>query len=177
MLNLIPYQPLFLDAFIVWRAQPLSIRFNPLKEMNREEISTMLEAEGAELTDLNKYENYRWFIEYDGEVVGNVSLKNISQMMKHAEIGYGIGEAHQGRGVATAAVKMLVQKCFSESPLRKLIAYVHHENVASRRLLQKVGFTQEGILREHYIINGVAQNEIVFGLLKHEWKSEPQFTS
>jgi [ribosomal protein S5]-alanine N-acetyltransferase len=147
MLNLIPYQPPFLDAFIVWRAQPLSIRFNPLREMNREEISTMLEAEGAELTDLNKYENYRWFIEYDGEVVGNVSV-----------------------GVTTAAVKMLVQKCFSESPLRKLIAYVHHENVASCRVLQKVGFTQEGILREHYIINGVAQNEIVFGLLKHEWK-------
>jgi RimJ/RimL family protein N-acetyltransferase len=138
--------------------------------MTREEIAMTLQAAGADLTDLGKYEHYRWFIECDGEAVGSVSVKNISHMMKYAEIGYGVGEAHQGRGIATAAVKMLVQKCFCESPLRKLLAYVHHENVASCRVLQKAGFILEGVLREHYIINGVAEDEIVFGLLKHEWK-------
>jgi ribosomal-protein-alanine N-acetyltransferase len=169
-MNLIPYQPSFLDSFIEWRAQLLSVRHNPLKAMSREEIAGMLEAEGTDLTDLNKHENYRWFIECEGDVVGSVSLKNISHMMKYAEIGYGVAETRQGRGIATAAVKMLVQKCFCESSLRKLLAYVHDKNVASCRVLQKVGFTQEGILREHYIINGTAANEILFGLLKHEWK-------
>src|SRR5262249_45774201 len=62
--------------------------------------------------DLNKYENYRWFIEYDGEVVGNVSVKNISQMMKYAEIGYGIGEAHQGRGSGDRCGKDARSKMF-----------------------------------------------------------------
>jgi [ribosomal protein S5]-alanine N-acetyltransferase len=92
--------------------------------------------------------------------------------MGYAEIGYGIGQAHQRKGVATMAVHLLVQMCFRESPLRKLLAYVHDKNVASCRVLQKLGFKQEGFLHEHYIINGVPENELLFGLLKHEWREQ-----
>jgi RimJ/RimL family protein N-acetyltransferase len=169
MLKLIPYQSSFLESFIQWRGQLLTIRHNPLKAMSNEDIARMLEAEGSDLSELSKYENYRWFVESDGTVVGSVSLKDINHMMSYAEIGYGIGEAHQNKGIATAAVKLLVQMCFSRTSLRKLIAYVHDKNVASCRVLKKAGFTQEGILREHYIINGVAENELLFGLLKREW--------
>jgi ribosomal-protein-alanine N-acetyltransferase len=103
-------------------------------------------------------------------VVGSVSLKNISHMMSYGEIGYGIAEAHQSKGIATAALRLFIQKAFSESSLRKLLAYVHDKNLASCRVLQKLGFKQEGFLREHYIINGVAENELLFGLLKQEWQ-------
>jgi len=90
--------------------------------------------------------------------------------MNYGEIGYGIAPEHHNHGVATQAVGLLIRKCFTESPLRRLLAYVHDENIASIRVLQKLGFTQEGILREHYIINGTPVNELLFGLLKHEWK-------
>jgi ribosomal-protein-alanine N-acetyltransferase len=53
-----------------------------------------------------------------------------------------------------------------------LLAYVHEENVASCRVLEKLGFQEEGLLREHYVINGAAANEILYGLLKREWVSE-----
>jgi RimJ/RimL family protein N-acetyltransferase len=129
----------------------------------------MLESEGSDLSDLKKYESYRWFVECDGFIVGSVALKNISHAMGYGEIGYGIGEAHHGKGIATAAVSLLIRMCFSESPLRKLLAYVHDKNTASCRVLEKLGFAREGLLREHYLINGVAENEILFGLLKHEW--------
>jgi ribosomal-protein-alanine N-acetyltransferase len=170
VLKLISYQPSFLDSFVEWRAQPLSVRHNPLQPLTKEEIAKMLESEGADLSELTRYESYRWFVECDGTIVGSVAVKNINRAMGFAEIGYGIGEANQGRGIATSAVGLLVQMCFRESPLRKLLAYVHDKNVASRRVLSKLGFTQEGFLREHYIINGVPQNELLFGLLKHEWK-------
>jgi ribosomal-protein-alanine N-acetyltransferase len=67
-------------------------------------------------------------------------------------------------------VNLLVEKCFCESPLRKLLAYVHDKNAASCRVLEKAGFAREGMLREHYLINGVPENEILFGLLRHEWE-------
>jgi [ribosomal protein S5]-alanine N-acetyltransferase len=170
MIKLISYQPSFLDSFVEWRGQPLSVRYNPLQPMSRQEIVQTLEAEGSDLSDLRKHQKYRWFVECDGVAVGSVALKNISHTMGYAEIGYGIGQPHQGKGIATAAVRMLVRMCFSESPLRKLLAYVHDQNLASCRVLQKLGFTQEGLLREHYLINGIPANEILFGLLKHEWK-------
>lgn len=168
-ITLLPYDPAFLQAFIDWRNQSLSIRHNPLKKMSDEEIAKMLHDEGADLSDLRKHESFRWFISFDGQIVGTVSLKNISHSMRYAEIGYGTSQSHQGKGITTAAVRVLIEKIFTESTLRRLLAYVHEENYASRRVLEKLGFQEEGFLREHYLINGTPVNEILYGLLKREW--------
>jgi ribosomal-protein-alanine N-acetyltransferase len=91
--------------------------------------------------------------------------------MGYGEIGYGIAEAHHGRGVGTAAVSLLIAKIFRETPLRKLIALVHVENHASRRVLAKLAFRQEGLLVEHYVIQNHPVDEVFYGLLKREWNS------
>ncbi len=169
-IRLIPYRPEFLDLFIAWRNEAHSVRHNPLTPVTRAETARQRLAEGSELSNLRKYEAYRWFIEAGNDVVGSVSIKNISHMMAYGEIGYGVAESHQGRGIATMAVAALVDKAFNESPLRKLVAYVHDQNLPSCRVLEKLGFQREGFLREHYIINGSPENEILFGLLKREWR-------
>src|SRR5215469_4847594 len=168
-MELLPYQPAFLQHFIEWRNQPLSLRHNPLKEMSEDELAKVLEMEGTALSDLKKFESYRWFISVEREIVGAVSLKNISHSMGYAEIGYGVAASHHGRGIATAAVRLLVEKIFRETDLRRLLAYVHEENIASCRVLEKLGFQEEGLLREHYVILGSPVNEILYGLLKREW--------
>lgn len=170
-IKLLPYQETFLQPFIQWRNQPLSVRHNPLQTMSDEEIAKMLHAEGSDLSSLKRHESFRWFISLDGQVVGALSLKNISHSMGYGEIGYGISESHQGKGITTSALRFLIDKIFTESPLRRLLAYVHEENHASRRVLEKLGFQEEGLLREHYVINGVPVNEILYGLLKREWMS------
>jgi [ribosomal protein S5]-alanine N-acetyltransferase len=167
--QLLHYQNSFLEPFLEWRNQPLSVRHNPLKTMTKAEIAKMLHAEGSDLADLKKYETYRWFVGLNEHVVGSVSLKNISHSMGYAEIGYGIGENHHGRGVATAAVRLLVDKVFTETSLRKLIAFVHDKNLPSRRVMEKLGFRQEGLLREHYVINGKPADEVLYSVLKREW--------
>src|SRR5215813_4507875 len=129
MLKLIPYHSSFLHSFIQWRCQSLSVRHNPLEVMSNEDIARALEAEGSDLSEFSKYKSYRWFVESDGIVVGSISLKNINHMMCYAEVGYMIDEAHHNKGIATAAVKLLVQMCFGQTSLRKLIAYVHDKNV------------------------------------------------
>ncbi len=50
------------------------------------------------------------------------------------------------------------------------MAYVAEDNIPSRKLLEKVGFQQEGICREHYIINGKPTNEILYGILRSEYQ-------
>jgi [ribosomal protein S5]-alanine N-acetyltransferase len=169
-LELVPYQSSFLEAFIAWRSEPLTVRHNPLQSMTSIEIAQMLESAGSDLSDLKKYGTYRWFVALDAAIVGSVSLKNISHSMGYAEIGYGIAEAHHRKGIATTAVRLLVDKVFAETPLRKLLAFVHDKNRPSCRVLERLGFRQEGFLREHYIINRNAENEILYCVLKHEWQ-------
>jgi ribosomal-protein-alanine N-acetyltransferase len=168
-IRLIPYRPEFLDLFITWRNEAHSIRHNPTTPSTRAELARLRLAEGSDVSNLTKHESYRWFIQAGSDVVGSVSIKNISVIMGYAEIGYIVAESHQGRGIATVAVRALIEKAFRESSLRKLLAYVHDQNVASCRVLEKLGFQKEGLLREHYIINGSPENEILFGLLKREW--------
>ena len=168
--DLVPYQPEYLPLFVEWRTQPLSLRHNPLPALSREEIAQMLESQGSDLAVLQKFQSYRWFVLWQKRPVGSVSLKNISHSMGYAEIGYGIADAYHGKGLATAAISRLIDKVFSETPLRKLIALVHVDNSASRRVLTKLGFREEGLLCEHYVIQGRPVDEIFYGLLKREWQ-------
>jgi ribosomal-protein-alanine N-acetyltransferase len=170
-IELLPYEPAFLQPFIEWRYQTLSVRHNPLK-VPEGELAQMLQSESADLTQIGKAESFRWFISLDGEAVGTITLKNISHSMGYGEIGYGIAEAHHGKGIATAALKIAIEKIFRETALRKLVAYVHEENQASCRVLKKLGFQEEGLLREHYVINGTPVNEVLYGLLKREWAND-----
>ena len=173
-MELVSYQPSYLPLFIEWRNQPLSIRHNPLESRRAEEIAHLLGAEGTNLAALERFANYRWFVVLNGEPVGTVSLKNISHSMGYAEIGYGIAQSHHGKGIATTAVGLLVEKVFRETPLRRLMAFVHVENQASRRVLQNLGFREEGLLREHYVIQNQPVDEVLYGLLRREWKSHPR---
>lgn len=169
-ISLVPYRPAYAELFIRWRSQPLTIRHNPLKPFRDEDIVKALEGNGNDLSDLEEYDTYQWFVECDGNIVGNVSIKNINHMMMSAEIGYGFDEAFHGKGIATRAVELLMNKVFAETDLRKIFAYVHDKNIASCRVLEKVGFKKEGLLREHFIINGVPENEVFYGLLREEWR-------
>ena len=78
------------------------------------EIETMLLAESADLLQIGKAESFRWFISVGGEAVGSIALKNISHSMGYGELGYGIAEAHHGKGIATAALRLLIEAPFGD---------------------------------------------------------------
>jgi len=122
----------------------------------------------SDLSNLNGAEEFQFFVRSGGILIGTVTLININHKMMYAEIGYNIGENFQGKGFATQAVRQFVAMIFSRTALRRLIAHVAEDNIPSRKLLEKIGFQQEGILREHYIINSKPTNEILYGILRSE---------
>ncbi len=159
----------YLDLFYSWRHQKATLAHNPIEEKSKAELMGDLIQESAEISELNSASRIRWFIDYRGVVVGNVSFRNVNLKMGTIEIGYGLDEAYFGRGIAKAGVRMAIRRLLIESSLRKIIAYVHDENLPSLNLLRGLGFFQEGLLRAHYIIQGVPANEVVFGLLREDF--------
>lgn len=168
-IELLPYQPSFLAPYFAWRNEPASLRHNPLLPTSLEQLGRRLELEGSDLRDLATQNTFRWFVLVDGALAAQVSLQGVNRMMLTGEIGYQVGERFQGRGIATRAMGALVGKVFAETDLRKLYAHVHDENLASCRVLEKLGFRREGLLREHYLIRGQPVNEAFYGLLRREW--------
>ncbi len=87
------------------------------------------------------------------------------------EIGYGINDpALRGKGYTSEAAKLLVDYLFSTKMIERLQATTSPGNIASQRIVQKLGFKKEGVLRSTYFVNGRYDNSVIFGLLRKEWE-------
>jgi RimJ/RimL family protein N-acetyltransferase len=109
-------------------------------------------------------------IEKEGQVIGQVCLKNIKWINHKAELSIFIVKEEQGRGYAATALAATVDYGFNRLNLYRLEAEVVASNTASLRLIQKLGFVEEGRLREAKFVNGIYHDLLRFGLLRSEYK-------
>jgi RimJ/RimL family protein N-acetyltransferase len=86
-----------------------------------------------------------------------------------AELGYWIGKPHWGQGVATEAARAALAFGFNEWNLNRIYAFHMAENTGSGRVLQKIGMTYEGCLRQHVQKWGVFHDSECYGILKSEF--------
>ena len=87
-----------------------------------------------------------------------------------AEIGYCLRSAHWGRGYMGEALSALIDHAFGVLKLRRLEADVDPNNAGSLRILDRMGFQREGLLRERWNVGGEIQDSALLGLLAREWR-------
>jgi RimJ/RimL family protein N-acetyltransferase len=111
----------------------------------------------------------------DGTFIGWCSLNGWNRDYRSATLGYCYYEATWGYGYATEAARAVLQWAFDTLDLNRVQTETDTRNVASARVLEKLGFVREGTLREDCIVNGEVSDSWVYGLIKREWlpSSEP----
>lgn len=114
----------------------------------------------------------RWgiFLKESAELVGTLGLNNISIGQKRTEIGYELLPEYWRRGIVSEAVEQIIHYCFEELNLFRIAAVTFTENESSYKLLLKLGFEQEGLLRGYIYQNDKSNDTFVFSLIKPEWK-------
>lgn len=105
-------------------------------------------------------------------VIGTCLLFRFDEGSARAELGYVLGRAWWGKGYMREALAALIECAFGALSLRRLEAEVNPRNVSSSRVLRRLGFTREGLLRERWVAKGEARDVEVFGLLRHEWGND-----
>jgi ribosomal-protein-alanine N-acetyltransferase len=111
------------------------------------------------------------FLKTNDELVGRVALSNVSRgAWQNATLGYYIDEAHNHRGYATDAVRLALRFAFASAGLHRVQAAVLSRNVASRRVLEKAGFTREGRSTKYLQINGVWEDHEMFAVTAEDWE-------
>lgn len=108
---------------------------------------------------------------HDGPVIGTVLLFRHDEGSRRAEIGYAMGRAHQGRGLAAEAVGAVVAHAFDGLGLHRLEAEVNPDNAPSAALLRRLGFVHEGRLRQRWTAKGRTYDVDAYGLLAPEWRA------
>lgn len=110
------------------------------------------------------------FVVYaDDEPVGNVGLRDVNDQWGTAEVGFWMTPDEQGNGYGREACELVVGYGFDQLRLAKITAEAYASNEASRALLESVGFTREGTLREQAYLDGERVDLLVYGLLAEEF--------
>ena len=111
------------------------------------------------------------FRESDGAMIGGITLANVRRgIVQAGTIGYWVGQPHAHRGYMTAALRVLLPSLFGELNLHRIEAACIPSNAPSIRVLEKCGFTREGLARRYLCINGVWQDHLLFGLLHEDFR-------
>jgi ribosomal-protein-alanine N-acetyltransferase len=101
------------------------------------------------------------------KLIGSVSVK-LSSNLALGELGYWLGRDYWGKGYMKEALRLAVGFAFGELRLHRVFAHVFSENVRSSKLLERLGFKREGVLREAVFKAGKWHDYEVFSVLEGE---------
>lgn len=107
----------------------------------------------------------------DGEFLGVCLLFNFVQRAARAELGYILRRVHWSQGYMAEALPGLVDHAFGPLALNRLEADIDPRNAASARVLERLGFQPEGVLRERWIVRGEVSDSRLYGLLARDWQA------
>jgi len=132
-------------------------------------------AEMEKVLEVNPFEMKWFFIEKkDGSKIGYIwHAYMLNSYMKMLELGYGLVPSERGKGYCTEAAQLMVDYLFLSKDITRIIATTHPKNVASQKVLEKVGFKREGTLRKSYFLRGEWTDMFIYSILREEWK-EPK---
>lgn len=142
---------------------------------------------GSKVTDANKHAKFylekidtmyknkrgiRWAIvdKVTNNFIGDVGLYNIDLYSNNTEIGYTIAKNYWRQGIATECIKEIENFTFSRLNMNRIIAMIDKNNIPSVKLVEKLGFFRDGILREHYYnsLDNTYISICVYSILKRD---------
>ena len=106
-----------------------------------------------------------------GVPVGELMLRYTSEEHRTGEIGWSIHPDHQGQGLATEGARAFLRLGFEGLDLHRVTAECDPRNIASIRVMERLGMRREGHLREAFLAQGVWTDELVYAILRAEWES------
>ena len=109
----------------------------------------------------------------DTKVIGTLLLFKHDEASGRVELGYVLARSCWGQGVMQEALQVVCFHAFGSLHLRRIEAEVNPDNLASCRLLSRVGFVHEGTLRQRWVANAVAYDTRIYGYLADDWRRRP----
>jgi len=138
-----------------------------ISKSNKETIKSMI---GHFERDFNKKTRIKWGIFSNDVLVGIIEAFDFNKKVDMVTVGYFLAEAYWGKGIASKALKMVVEFLFEKVQVNRIQAEVMPANEISKKVLLKNGFLKEGTLRQATLWSGKGIVDLeIYGLLKEEF--------
>ncbi|MTI71877.1 MAG: GNAT family N-acetyltransferase [Firmicutes bacterium] len=137
-----------------------------------------LKKRGEALEIINYYKDFeakdhsRWGIvlKESNILLGTCGFHRLDRKNNIIEIGYDLNKSYWGQGYMTEALKEIIYVAFTNMQLNRIQAYVYIENIASYKLLEKLKFIREGVIRDKHLFRGNYYDHYCYSLLAKDWK-------
>ncbi|MCB0192055.1 MAG: GNAT family N-acetyltransferase [Anaerolineae bacterium] len=159
-----------LAAIYNYQTHPAYLRYAPWSQRHKKDVQNFLH-------NLIEWQNEQPRIKFqlaielrsNQELLGSCGLRKTRDTAFEAELGYEIDPHHWGEGYATESVRAILKYGFDDLQLHRVFASIIADNLGSRRVVEKLGFTYEGQLRENRRFKDRWWDTCLYGLLKDEW--------
>jgi RimJ/RimL family protein N-acetyltransferase len=163
-----PFDPDDWRVVYTYLSDPLVTKWQPGGPLTAAQVQALVEEHAREGGDRSVYAVVR---RAEGDLVGHIVFRPW-QEPRTCEMGWMFHTAHQGKGYATEASLALIQYGFETLKLHRIIASCQPENVASRRVMEKVGMRREGHFRKAiHISDDIWWDELSYAILEEEWSA------
>ncbi|WP_413375831.1 GNAT family N-acetyltransferase [Alkalihalobacillus sp. 1P02AB] len=137
---------------------------------NTEEDSQAFVTQVIEDTAKIPRERFIFAIVYHSKMIGAGELNIRDFTNKVGEVAYIVNPNYWGKGIATEVAKLLIDFGFEKLRLHRIYATCDPRNIGSSKVLEKVGMTKEGRIREGLLIKDGWRDSLLYSVLEHEWK-------
>jgi len=161
------------QAILAYQSDPLYLRYNPWSQRTEEDVRAFVRWFLA-WQEAQPRIKFQFAITFPGDdwVIGNCGIRMRNLEAQEADIGYEFDSRYWGRGYATEAALAMLAFGFGQLHLHRIWAHCITENVASARVLEKIGMQREGRLRENEWMKGRWWDTFVYAILDHEWNAQ-----
>ena len=153
----------------LWRSEKSVRRYQPLAPLSTSQLRAELAARRADDLWRNRGDRFDWIVLVHRQPAGWITLVVHSWEHGLAECGYSLSTAFQGRGLMQRALARLINDLFARTRLHRLEARTALANVASQKVLEKLGFRREGTLRGYFQLEGEWVDNYLFAIVKEDW--------
>ena len=168
-LRLRPFAATDVDDLFAMQSDPVVMRYWSYPAYTeRAQAEAKVESIQAEM---RAREVYPWAIadRATDRLLGHCTLFALERAHARCEVGYALSRAAQGRGLASEAVRCALTHVFDTLGMERIEADVDPRNDRSVRLLERLGFRREGLLRARWRVSGEVQDAYFYGLLRAEF--------
>ncbi len=116
-------------------------------------------------------ETLNFLIVADGRIAGGIGLNFVDTLNKGTEIGYWLSEDATGKGIVTRCTRRLITYAFEHLAMHRVVIRVASGNSRSRRVPERLGFTEEGTMRECEWLHDRFVDLVVYSMLREEWNA------
>lgn len=172
-LRLRPFTRGDVDAVFAYRQREDVARYLFDEPMTRESCAEAVQARVGQIGFDKEGDKIFLAVERidDLAMIGEVSLILRSMEARQAEIGYIFNPDFHGRGYATEASRVLLGLGFDQAGMHRIYARCDARNLASAKVMERLGMRREAHFREHLLVKGAWDEELIYAMLENAWRA------